>query len=60
MFPLFSFFIHFFRGSADPICPYVWTPMGHRLMTVILSNLERLEKFFTGRFFSKFVVTTVT
>jgi len=27
MFSLFSCFIHFFRGSADPICPYVRTPM---------------------------------
>ena len=27
MFSLFIFFIHFSRGSADPICPYVRTPM---------------------------------
>jgi len=25
-------------------------------MTIILSNLNRLKKFFTGRFFRKFVV----
>jgi len=27
MFSLFNFFLPFFRGSADPICPYVRTPM---------------------------------
>jgi len=27
MFSLFIFFIHLSRGSADPICPYVRTPM---------------------------------
>jgi len=28
MFSLFIFFIHFSRGSAEPICPYMWgTPM---------------------------------
>jgi len=29
---------------------------GHRLMTTILSNLNRFTIFFTGRFFSKFAV----
>ena len=29
---------------------------GHRLMTIILSNLNRFTKFFTGKFFSKFAV----
>jgi len=29
---------------------------GHRLMTIILSNLNRSKKFFTGRFLSKFAV----
>ena len=28
----FYFFIHFPRGSADPICPYVRTPMYTRLV----------------------------
>jgi len=29
---------------------------GHRLMTIILSNLNRFTIFFTGRFLSKFAV----
>jgi len=29
---------------------------GHRLSTIILSNLNRFEKKFTGRFLDKFVV----
>ena len=29
---------------------------GHRLMTIILSNLNRFTNFFTGRFLSKFAV----
>ena len=29
---------------------------GHRLMTIILSNLNRFTKFFTARFHGKFVV----
>ena len=28
----------------------------HRLMTIILSNLNRLKKIFTGRFLGKFAV----
>jgi len=32
---------------------------GDRLITIILSNLNRLKKFFTGRFRSKFVIKRV-
>jgi len=31
--------------------------MGHRLTTIILSNLNRFKKIFTGKFFGKFVAT---
>ena len=32
---------------------------GHRLMTIILSNLNRFKKKFTGRFLSKLAVKRV-
>ena len=34
--------------------------MGHRLMTIILSNLNRFTIFFTGRFLSKFAVKWIS
>jgi len=33
--------------------------VGYRLMSVILSNLNRFKKFFTGTFFGKFVVKRI-
>ena len=42
-------------GSAPE--PTGWAKKrGHRLMTIILSNLKRSTIFFTGRFLSKFAV----
>jgi len=46
------------------ICSYFFyrvgqTKRGHRLMTIILSNLNRFTKFFTGRFLGKFAVKCI-
>jgi len=38
-----------------------WTKKrGHRLMTIILSILNRFKKFFTGRFLGKFAVKWIS
>jgi len=33
--------------------------LGHKLVTIILSNLDRFTKFFTGRFLRKFAVKCI-
>ena len=33
--------------------------MGHRVISIILSNLNRFQIFFTGRFLGKFVVKRI-
>jgi len=52
-------------GSAGPsyarVCNLQSGPKtrGYRLMTIILSNLNRLKNFFTGRFVSQFAVKRI-
>jgi len=41
-------FKHYIQGGLKK-----W---GHRLMTIILSNLDHFKNFFTGRFLGKFAV----
>ena len=50
MFSLFSFFIHFSMGLADPICPYVRTPMGPvgPISSTKNGGRESLPCFFPG------------
>ena len=52
-------------GSAGPsyacVCNLQGGPKqrGYRLMTIILSNLNRFKNFFTGRFVSQFAVKRI-
>jgi len=36
----FYFFIHFCRGSADPICPYVRTPINAYVLPKLNEQIE--------------------
>jgi len=48
------------RLAEKPPCIYtVGQKRGHILMTIILSNLKRFKKFFTGRFFNKFAIKRI-
>jgi len=49
---------HFINAAnrSSVSLPHHISTDSHRLMTIILSNLNRFQKLFTGRFFGKFVV----
>ena len=45
MFSLFNFSSIFPRGSADPICPYVRTPMNTQLQRLQQGRLNQLAQW---------------
>ena len=60
--PVYPTHIHTHKPKTRDVCsdrPHLQAgpkKRGHRLMTIILSNLDRFTKIFTGRFIGKFAV----